>query len=78
MLHHTHAQEGTVVTSPVCGATFLHVGDDDAVRGSLRPSASCYLDSQPVRSFQDVHLPYAATFSLRENVQRVLEFGFGH
>lgn len=53
------------------------MGDDDAVRGPLRPSASRYLDSQPVRPLQDVHLPYAATFSLRENVQKFLQFGFG-
>jgi len=77
MLHHTYSHEGSAVISPVRRAAFLHVGDDDAVRGPLRPSASCYLDSQPVRPLQDVHLPYAATFSLRENVQRVLEFGFG-
>lgn len=53
------------------------MGDDDAVGGPLRPSASRYLDPQPVSPLQDVHLPYAATFSLRENGQRVLEFGFG-
>lgn len=53
------------------------MGDDDAVGGPLRPSASRYLDSQPVCPLQDVHLPYAATFSLRENVQKVLQFGFG-
>lgn len=75
--HHTHHHEGTTVASPVCRAAFLHMGDNDAVRGPLRPSASCYLDSQPVHPLHDVHLPYAATFSLRENVQKVLQFGFG-
>lgn len=70
--------EGSAAGSPVCRAALLHVGDDDAVRGSLRASASCYLNAQPVRPLQDVHLPYAGTFSLRENGQRVLEFGFGH
>lgn len=77
IFHHTHYHEGSTVSSPVCRAAFLHMGDDDAVRGPLWPSASCYLDSQPVRALQDVHLPYAATFSLRENVQKVLQFGFG-
>ena len=46
------------------GTAFLHLGDNDSVRWALWSSASTNLNSQPIRFFKQLHLPYPANFLL--------------